>query len=429
MVVDSAVQEGVCRKAWVVAVAVTLLLAGGPGLAAELKSYPSRYYLIQSDLPDANAIREASARMTAMAEEYHRRTRDYSGTIQKRFDFFLFSKEKDYHDAGGPLGSAGVYNAGKEALMAMADHGVSPQLWHVVQHEGFHQFAHLVIGGSMPTWLNEGMAEYFGEGIWTGDGYVVGVVPPPRLKRVQDAIRQQRIVPFVEMITMTAREWTGTVRESYKAPVGGSQGKPTDKPRPGKAGDVTPDAGKGDQATTNYDQAWAMVHFLVHADSGRSREALSNFITDVSRRRDWKQAFLDRFGSNVKSFEKRYCDWWLAQKPDASEELYIRTIVQTLTSYLARATIQGQTFANAEEFLTLARAGKLKCDPDQWLPPSLLAEVLRASRKWKDCWSIEVVGHYPRLILTWSKDKVYIGTFSAPGGKPTNVKVDIQKKA
>ena len=33
----------------------------------------------------------------------------------------------------------------------------------------------------MPTWLNEGLAEYFGEGIFTGDGFVTGVISPERL--------------------------------------------------------------------------------------------------------------------------------------------------------------------------------------------------------------------------------------------------------
>jgi hypothetical protein len=428
-----------CWAAWIVAGA---LLAGGAGLAAEpkgppvrLKSYSTRYYLIQSDLQDPNAIREASARMTAMAEEYHRRTKDFAGAIQKRFTFCLFSKEKDYHDAGGPLGSGGVYDPSKEALMAFttetANNGSG--LWHVVQHEGFHQFVHLVIGGHLPIWINEGLAEYFAEGIWTGDGFVTGLIPPWRLKRVQEAIRQDRMVPFLEMLMMSAEEWSGHLRDSYKGDDANS-GKTPIKPSPKKPVKDDPKKtkeGKGDgpdKAETNYDQAWAMVHFLVHADNGKYRDSFGGLLNDVSHKKDWQQSFKARFGSNVKVFEKKYSDWWLAQDEKGSQELYIRTVVQTLTSFLARAVAQGQKFADADEFFAQARAGTLKCDKAQWLPPGLLADTLKATRNWKDCWSLEVVGRYPRLVLTWTDDKVYVGTFAVVGGKPANVKADIQQK-
>ena len=52
--------------------------------------------------------------------------------------------------------------------MAFAGEHITAYTWHTVQHEGFHQFAHAVIGGDIPTWLNEGLAEYFGEALFTG---------------------------------------------------------------------------------------------------------------------------------------------------------------------------------------------------------------------------------------------------------------------
>lgn len=432
MVTINAVRPGARRMAWVVAGA--LLLAGGAGLPAEpkgpparLKSYPSRYYVIESDLQDANAVREASARMTAMAEEYHRRTKDFAGTIQKRFTFYLFSKEKDYHDAGGPLGSAGVYNTGKEALMACAEDLGSKQLWHVIQHEGFHQFAHLVIGGQLPVWINEGLAEYFGYGLWTGDGFVTGVVPPYCLKRIQEIIRQDKTVPFLEMLMMTSEEWSGHLRDSYKGDSADTSKTP-DKTRPRKPADAKAEDVKAEKAQINYDQAWAMVHFLVHAESGKYRDAFGGLISDVSHKKDWQQSFKARFGTNVKLFEKKYCDWWMAQKSDGSDELYTRVIVQTLTSYLARAVAQGQKFTDAADFLKQAQAGTLKCDKSLWLPPSLLQDTLKSIRRWKDCWSLDVAGRNPRLVLTWSDDKTYIGSFGIVAGKPANVKVDVQQK-
>ena len=38
------------------------------------------------------------------------------------------------------------------------DGHVGSRTWHVVQHEGFHQFVFAVIRGEIPTWVNEGLA-------------------------------------------------------------------------------------------------------------------------------------------------------------------------------------------------------------------------------------------------------------------------------
>ena len=113
------------------------------------------------------------------------------------------------------------------------------------------------------------------------------------------------------------------------------------------------DAGKNgdgeepDRALVNYTQAWSMVHFLVHAEDGRYRQAFSEMIRDISRGRNPQDAFRARLGRNVEAFEKRYRQWWMQRKEDDSAGLYIKAVVQTLTSFLARAVSQGQRFGDA----------------------------------------------------------------------------------
>jgi len=417
------------------ALAVLAFVAGvQPGRAARagktrtpasqrLKRYPGRYYIIYSDL-DANAVREASARMSAMAEEYHRRTKDFAGAIRTRLPFYLFSKPEDYYDAGATKGSAGVYHPGRRVLMALAEHGTTDQLWHVVQHEGFHQFVHMVIRGQIPVWVNEGMAEYFGEAIWTGDGFITGLIPPARLRALQGHIRGDKILPFRDMLLMSYEEWSEAVEDS-----GSSHEGPKGPKAPGSHG-----AGKGgseeiDRSRVNYDQAWSMVHFLVHADEGKYRRAFSAMIRDISRGREWIAAFQARFGRNVKAFEKRYRDWWLAQPENPTTDLYIKAVVQTLTSFLARAVSQGQKFQTAEEFFREARSGNLKSHRAQWLPPSLLNRVLLYARNWKRGWSLEAPPRgCPKLVLTWPDGKTFTGTFTHSGGRAHGVKVTITEK-
>ncbi|HMO25788.1 MAG TPA: hypothetical protein PKB10_05915, partial [Tepidisphaeraceae bacterium] len=161
-----------------------------PAAAAGLKRHETRYYILYTDLSDEEA-REAAVRMTKMAEEYADRTRDFAGAIRQKFDFYLFRDKEAYYAAGGPRGSAGVFDG--QSLKAIAGEQLTDQTWHAVQHEGFHQFAHYVIGNdNMPIWVNEGLAEYFGEAIFTGDGFVSGVMPGWRVRRIKSAMRNEQ---------------------------------------------------------------------------------------------------------------------------------------------------------------------------------------------------------------------------------------------
>ena len=40
----------------------------------------------------------------------------------------------------------------------------------------------------------------------------------------------------------------------------------------------------------NYDQGWSMVHFLIHGDGGKYRQAFGAFMLDLSRNRPWPVA-------------------------------------------------------------------------------------------------------------------------------------------
>src|SRR5687768_12812023 len=152
----------------------------------KLQAYESAYYTIYTDLPAEDA-KEAAIRMTRIAEEYYERTKDFSGKINRRLPFYLFREMADYYEAGGLPGSGGVFNGRR--LMAIAGAKPTPTTWMIVQHEGFHQFARAVIGGEIPVWANEGLADYFAVSVFTGDGMVSGVVPNWRLRRVQEQIR------------------------------------------------------------------------------------------------------------------------------------------------------------------------------------------------------------------------------------------------
>jgi len=385
--------------------AVPLLAGVSPSRAAPTKSpgpkklprYQTKYYVLYTDL-DKDMVREASARITSMAEEYHRRTKGFAGVIRKRFPFYLYRNPGDYMNHPRVIpGSAGVYTG--TSLVAIAPRPGGG--WRVVQHEGFHQFAHKMIRGRLPVWLNEGLAEYFGEGIWTGDRLVVGVINPGRLARVQTHIKNGQLLKMQQMLTMPHREWNSGL------------------------------------SMRNYDQAWSMVHFLVHAEEGRYQKALSAHIRDLSRGRGAVKSWVTRFGRNVDGFQTKYARWWssLARNPGA--DLYARITVLTLTGFLARARHAGRHFEDFGQFCKAADDGTFdavlkdiaKRNVRLWLPTSLLKTALTRPGN-RGHWSlVNEKGAMPQVRFARPDGTVFTGVFTMQYGKPPVVKVVVNTPA
>lgn len=356
--------------------------------SGELKRYDSKYYVIFTDLGEDGA-KETSLRMSRMAEEYYNRTKDFSGKINKKFPFYLFSTPEGYYAAGAPIGSAGVFMTGADKLMAIAVDNEGGGTWHVVQHEGFHQFAHAVIGGERPTWVNEGLAEYFGESIWTGDGFITGVLEPQRLKRVQEGIKSNRFKPFPVMMTMTLATWNSGL------------------------------------SINNYDQAWSMTHFLAQGENGRYQKAFAQYMNLLGRGGKPEKSWLDTFG-DATGFQERWEKWTLAQPLDASAGLYAEAKLATLTSFFARASDQKQSFDTAEEFMTKAETGELKASRDEWLPPSLLKRALAMKVKNVDKVELDnkTTPKTPHLVFKLADGTKLVGNYKLAGQKVSSVWID-----
>jgi hypothetical protein len=355
-----------------------------------MKTIESKYYVIHSDLPPDD-VKEASLRMTKMAEEYHERTKGFSGTVRGRLPFYLFSNRRDYYMAGGFPGSAGVFefNGEESRLMAVAVDNEGGGTWHVVQHEGFHQFAHAVIAGDLPVWLNEGIAEYFGEALFTGDGFVCGVIPPKRLADIQQALNAGRFKHIPDMATMTHEQWSVEL--------------------------------SGD----NYDQAWSMVHYLIHGENGKYRDSFSAFFVDIGHKKPWEEAWNKHLGS-FDGMEEKWSKWWLDQPENPSADLYARATVSTLTSYLARATTQKQTFADFDTFAKAAAEGELKSATEDWLPPSLLKRAMKAVGNDDETkWAIEPdATKLPTIVAILKDGTRVVGSFPR-GLKPGKISISV----
>jgi hypothetical protein len=90
--------------------------------ALRLPRYETRFFTVYTDLPPEYA-REAALRMTAMAEEYQKRTSDFAGQIKSRMPFFLHADRDAYISNGGMEDTAGYFDGSKQAGPAHVEHG------------------------------------------------------------------------------------------------------------------------------------------------------------------------------------------------------------------------------------------------------------------------------------------------------------------
>ncbi len=368
----------------------------------------AKYHIIYTDMP-REMIYEAIARLNAMAEQYNQRTKGFGGKISRRLSFYMFSTYDGYLNSVGRQfrGSVGIYNPNTKTLKAAADTSkfTEGQIWHTIQHEGWHQFANMVVCKNkhqLPVWLDESLAEYFGEAVWTGDRLVCGIIDveghqqkrgnkiymvPRRLGRIQKNIEDKKFRSFADMIEMSHSRWNN------------------------------------DMNAQNYDQAWSMAHFFIHAKDGKYRKAFQKYIEDMAGgKRKSLPAFRRRFKTNITTLQQEYNKWWTDLKGDPTAQLRNVIMLETLMAFLGRADMQGirnireKNFETADEFFSAARDGK--CDLNinnrkiraMWLPRSLLKRALNRVKKhpeWK--WELETDRKgRPQLQLTTPDGTVYL---------------------
>ncbi len=327
------------------------------GRPPRLRLHRTGFYELHTDVSELEA-REAAVRMDAIAGELMRMTQHLNKKPPPFMPFHLYRRIEDYEAAGGTPGSGGQYNRRSGTLMAVAGQRLDERTWHRVQHEAFHQFAHHTLGSELPPWLNEGLAEYFAEFVFTGDAFVGGLVPPHRRDRIVASLEAGSFVPLDRMFALTHDQWNQHL------------------------------------ARDNYDQAWSLVVFLMHGDDGRYRERFEQFLVLCSQGRGFQQAWRATFG-NIDGLERAWARWWTNLPAEPTAHGYRLATARTLSSFWARAVAQGQTIRDFDDFVRLGRSGQLAFDDRQWLPPSLLERALEEADALAEAggdWSIRRVG-------------------------------------
>ncbi len=245
---------------------------------APLTKYSSAFYDIESDLPPQR-VQQLGTIMDAAGKEYDRRFSGYSGKVRQRLKLKVYATREEYveavkraADGSKADGTAGVFIHNDETVYTYD----SPHMEHVLRHECFHQFTHFVVGGNLDPWVNEGLAEYFGVAqVDPSSGtLVLGKLDRHLVTALAEARERGGLFSVDEVLTISGRGWHENM---------GSE-----------------------NAGTQYAQAWALCHFLIHADGGKYQRLFDDYLRLIDKHLDGASAFKRIFGEDTKPLQERY---------------------------------------------------------------------------------------------------------------------------
>jgi hypothetical protein len=156
-------------------------------------------------------------------------------------------KDKDqYHQYGGPGGSAGYWNSGAQELVFYEDTSAKKDALRVLNHEAFHQFIFYSVGSISPhDWFNEGHGDYFSGHNFSPTGKFV---PKPfdwRQPVIKTAISTKSYIPLKRFVTFTHAEYYGP------------------------------------QIGQNYAQGWSLIWFLRQTKNPEWKDILPSYFTTL----------------------------------------------------------------------------------------------------------------------------------------------------
>lgn len=135
----------------------------------------------------------------------------------------VFATESEYHQFGGPGGSAGYFSPTKGELVLyqkfddMSANKSKGDCRSVMFHEGFHQYVHFAVGDVSPhSWFNEGHGDYFA-GLQVAGGQVQGVkVFDWRVRYLKDHMREGKdLIPLRSLLRYEQSEYYSNAGLKY----------------------------------------------------------------------------------------------------------------------------------------------------------------------------------------------------------------------
>ena len=167
----------------------------------------------------------------------------------------------------GHIHHAGLYQPGEDkdyVVMRLDSEGENP--FHTLYHEYTHALMRLNFT-SLPLWLDEGMAEFFGNSTLGDKESKTGTIDPGHLYLLQ----QSKLIPIEILLEVDHQ---------------------------------SPYYNESNRASVFYAESWALVHYLMMDKDARQQQLLKNFLGAWQKSGSQVQAAQAAFG-DLKQFGKR----------------------------------------------------------------------------------------------------------------------------
>ncbi len=144
-----------------------------------------------------------------------------------------------------------------DELVAATNDTYTPDLGAILSHEGWHQyFQHYTVSSvPMPSWLDEGLGDYFATARPPADGrpYELGALNADRLRVAREALLDGSTVSFERMLDFE--------QEDYYS-----------------------------DDNAYYAQGWSMVYFFLHGEDERHRELIPRLLRDFRDSKNFRES-------------------------------------------------------------------------------------------------------------------------------------------
>lgn len=224
-------------------------------VSASSEHYKVRVELLagESDAAAWKAKAEAWAADLEVAREYMAGLVPAPSKATRPAEVLIFADDEHYHDYADvdPLNAlnetAGMFLHDRRQLLVQGKADPA-QTREILFHEAFHEYISTV-GAEVPTWLNEGMADYV-SGVTIEGGKITakGRVLDWRRDQLQSAFHDGwGGIPFSQLLRSNQQEFYGVLR------------------------------------SLQYAQAWSLVHFFRHAKGGEYLPAFVEYVRAITK--------------------------------------------------------------------------------------------------------------------------------------------------
>ncbi len=216
-------------------------------------------------------IRQVGVRLEQFREVFSRLFTNLNVNSPVPTTVVVFKNDESYRPFKPNPNIAGYFQAGPEVnyitLQIEKEFGSEQDPFTII----FHEYTHLLVNntiGNVPTWFNEGLAEYYSTFSITDDQKVV--MGAPIASHVY-LLRENKMLPLRTLFQVDEK---------------------------------SPYYNERDKQSIFYAESWALMHYLILGKDGQRVTQLSKFVNLISANVPMEQAFQEAFAMTFEGMEK-----------------------------------------------------------------------------------------------------------------------------